>query len=303
MTAQPRRLRRAELAVPGSNEAMMAKAVAGAADLVFLDLEDAVAPNAKASARGKVVDALLHLDWGRKTRCVRINDVETEYAYQDIIDVVEGAGQVLDVIMIPKVRSARDVHFVETLLNQLERKLKLPRRIGIEVLIEEVQGLINVEEIARASPRMEAIILGVGDFSASQGIDQRAVWNPYAYPGDLWHYPRYKVIVAARAAGIDAIDGPFADFKNTQGYDEEARRGAIMGFDGKWAIHPCQVAPAIAAFTPPQADIDRARAMTAAYDKALRDGVGAIAMDGVVVDVATVRAQANVLKRAALMGL
>ncbi len=303
MTSQPQRLRRAELAVPGSNESMMAKAAAGAADLVFLDLEDAVAPNAKAQARTKVVNALNQLNWGRKSRCVRINDVQTEHAYQDIIEVMEGAARNLDLIMIPKVRSARDVHFVDTLLSQLERKLKLDKRIGIEVLIEEAEGLINVEEIARSSPRVEALILGLGDFSASIGVDQRAVWNPYAYPGDLWHYPRYKVLVAARAAGIDAVDGPFADFKNTQGYDEEARRGSIMGFVGKWAIHPCQVAPAIAAFTPPQADIDKARAMAAAYDKALAQGVGAIAIDGVLVDVATVRAQANVLQRAALMGL
>lgn len=302
-SSQPRRLRRSELAVPGSNASMMVKAAAGNADLVFLDLEDAVAPNAKARARSQVADALNGLDWGRKTRCVRINDVETEHAFQDIVYIMEHAGANLDVVMVPKVRAPRDVHFVETLLNQLEMKLKLGRRIGIEVLIEEVQGLINVEQIASCSPRLEALILGMGDYSASQGIDQRAIWDPYGYPGDLWYYQRSKVVIAARAAGIDAIDGPFADFKNTAGYAEEARRGALLGFVGKWAIHPSQIDPANAAHTPPLADIERARAMTAAYARALEQGVGAIAIDGVLIDVATVRAQANILQRAELMGL
>jgi citrate lyase subunit beta/citryl-CoA lyase len=200
-----KRLRRSELAVPGSSEKMMAKGAASAADFVFLDLEDAVAPSAKAEARGKVVTALNTLDWGKKTRCVRINDVETEYCYNDIIEVVEGARENLDVIMIPKVRHPRDLHFVETLLNQLELKLKLKKRIGLEVLIEEVEGLINVEQIARCSPRLEALILGMGDYSASQGMDQKEIWGSKDYPGDLWHYPRYKVVIAARAAGMRCV--------------------------------------------------------------------------------------------------
>lgn len=300
---RPRRLRRSELAVPGTEVAKMAKAAASQADLVFLDLEDAVAPNAKALARERVVQALNGLDWGRKTRCVRINDVETEHAWQDLVHIVEGAGRNLDVVMVPKVRAPRDVHFVETLLNQLELKLKLERPIGIEVLIEEVQGLVNVEQIACCSPRLEALILGMGDLSASQGIDQRAIWNPHSYPGDLWYYPRSKVVVAARAAGIDAVDGPFADFGKPEGFQEEARRGALLGFAGKWAIHPSQVEPANAAFTPREADVRRAREITAAYAKALAEGVGAIAIDGVLIDVATVRAQAEILRKAELMRL
>jgi len=298
-----KRLRRSELAVPGSSEKMMAKGAASAADFVFLDLEDAVAPSAKAEARGKVVTALNTLDWGKKTRCVRINDVETEYCYNDIIEVVEGARENLDVIMIPKVRHPRDLHFVETLLNQLELKLKLKKRIGLEVLIEEVEGLINVEQIARCSPRLEALILGMGDYSASQGMDQKEIWGSKDYPGDLWHYPRYKVVIAARAAGIDAIDGPFADFRNAAGYEIEARRGAIMGFVGKWAIHPSQIEPANKAHTPLQADVDKARAMAAAYAKALEQGLGSIALDGSLVDVATVRAQSGILHRADLIGM
>ena len=296
MTKQPKRLRRSELAVPGSSEKMMTKAAASAADMVFLDLEDAVAPSAKADARGKIVTALNTLDWGKKVRCVRINDVDTEYCYEDIIQVVEGAGANIDVIMIPKVRSPREVHFVETLLNQMELKLKLKRRIGLEVLIEEVEGMINVEEIARSSPRLEALILGMGDYSASQGMDQNEVWGSK-------DYPRHKVVIAARAAGIDAIDGPFADFRNIETYKLEARRGAIMGFVGKWAIHPSQIEFANAAHSPLQANVDKARAMATAYAQALARGEGAVAIDGSLVDVATVRAQAGILARADLIGM
>ena len=303
MTKQPKRLRRSELAVPGSSEKMMTKAAASAADMVFLDLEDAVAPSAKDDARGKIVTALNTLDWGKKVRCVRINDVDTEYCYEDIIQVVEGAGANIDVIMIPKVRSPREVHFVETLLNQMELKLKLKRRIGLEVLIEEVEGMINVEEIARSSPRLEALILGMGDYSASQGMDQNEVWGSKDYPGDLWHYQRHKVVIAARAAGIDAIDGPFADFRNIETYKLEARRGAIMGFVGKWAIHPSQIEFANAAHSPLQANVDKARAMATAYAQALARGEGAVAIDGSLVDVATVRAQAGILARADLIGM
>jgi len=304
MTTKPKkRLRRSELAVPGSNERMMTKAAASNADLVFLDLEDAVAPKSKADARNKVVDALKNLDWGKKTRCVRINDVETEYAYEDIIQVVEQAGQFIDVLMIPKVRDTRDVHFVETLLNQMEKKLKIERPIGLEVLIEECEGMINVERIARCSPRLEALIFGMGDYSASQGLDQHAVWAQDKYPGDLWHYPRYKLVIAARAAGIDAIDGPFADYRDTTIYAEEARRGALLGCVGKWAIHPSQIDFANAAFTPPRADVDKARKIRDAYNLALARGEGAIDMDGTFVDVATVRAWSNTLERADLIGM
>lgn len=298
-----KRLRRSELAVPGSNEHMMEKAAASEADEVFLDLEDAVAPMVKDEARGKVIAALKNLDWGKSIRAVRINGLDTEHAYQDIVEIVEQAGDYLDVIMIPKVRFSRDVHFVDTLLNQLELKLKLKKRIGIEILIEEVEGLINVEEIARSCSRVETLILGMGDYSASQGIDQKAIWSLEHYPGDMWHYPRYKMIMAARAAGVDAIDGPFADFKNTQGYEEELKRGRTLGCVGKWAIHPSQVGPANAAYTPDKAAIEKARAMVRVYDEALSKGQGAIVFAGVLIDVATVRAQANLLAQADMLGM
>lgn len=301
---KPRRLRRVQLSVPGSSEKMMAKAAASAADHVFLDLEDAVAPSAKVEARGKIVTALKTLDWGRKTRCVRINDLSTRYAYQDIITVVEGAGESLDTIMVPKVLSGADVHFAATLLNQIEQNIGLERRIGIEVLIEEVQALQNVEEICRASARMECVIFGMGDYSASQGIDIRSVGGDNPYPGDIWHYPRFRMTMAARAAGIDPVDGPYANFRNPDVYREECRRANILGCVGKWAIHPAQIDVALDVFTPKQEDVDRARTLAAAYAQAEAAGLGAVNVDGVMVDVASIRILRNtVLNKADLIGM
>jgi citrate lyase subunit beta/citryl-CoA lyase len=304
MQENPRRLRRVQLSVPGSSEKMMAKAAASAADHVFLDLEDAVAPSAKVEARGKIVAALNTLDWGRKTRCVRINDLSTKYAYQDIITVVEGARESLDTIMVPKVLTGADVHFVATLLQQIEQNIGLARRIGIEVLIEEVQAMQNVEEICRASPRLECVIFGMGDYSASQGIDIRSVGGDNPYPGDIWHYPRFRMTMAARAAGIDPVDGPYANFRNPEVYREECRRAHILGCVGKCAIHPAQIEIALEVFTPSKADVDRARKLAAAYAKAEAEGLGAVNVDGVMIDVASIRILRNtVLNKADLIGM
>ncbi len=300
---RPQRLRRVQLAVPGSSEKMMAKAAASAADHVFLDLEDAVAPLAKKAARGKIVTALKTLDWGRKTRCVRINDLGTKYAYEDIIEIVTGAGADLDTIMVPKVLSGADVHFVATLLNQIELNLGLTRRIGIEVLIEEVQALQHVEEICAASPRLECVIFGMGDYSASQGIDIRSIGGDNAYPGDIWHYARFRMIMAAKAAGIDPVDGPYANFKNPEAFLEEARRANILGCVGKWAIHPSQIAPALDVFTPKPEAVEKARKLAAAYAEAEAAGLGAVTIDGIMVDAASVRILGNILRKAALIGL
>ncbi|MCY1332024.1 L-malyl-CoA/beta-methylmalyl-CoA lyase [compost metagenome] len=302
MSDKRKRPRRVQLAVPGSNEKMMAKAAASRADHVFLDLEDAVAPNAKLEARDKVVHALNTLDWGGKTRCVRINDLHTKYAHDDIIRVVEGARENLDVIMIPKVVAPRDVYFVEVLVKQLEKKLGLHKPIGLELLIEETEGLVNVDAIARCSERLEAIIFGMGDYSASQGIDLRAL-SPDAYPGDLWHYARFRVTCAARAAGIEAIDGPYARLDNPAGYREECSRALALGMSGKWALHPDQIETALDVFTPSQADVEAARTLVAAYRQAEADGLGAINVDGAFVDAATVRILSNVLARADVLGM
>lgn len=283
---------------------MIEKAAASSADLVFLDLEDSVSPNEKVPARAKVIRALKTLDWGKKTRAVRINDLETELAYQDIISIVEEAGEYLDIIIIPKVKAARDVWWVDVLLSQIEKRLQRTRRIGLEVLIEEVEAMISVEEIARASSRLEALIFGPGDYSASQGIDAKYIGNDLdVYPGDLWHYARNKIVIAARAAGIDAVDGPYLDFKNPDGYRRECTRVGVLGFAGKWAIHPSQIDIANQVFSPPQEVVDRARQMDAVYTEAQTKGLGAVEFEGKMIDVAVVRNARNIIQKADLIGM
>lgn len=303
MSTQPQRLRRVQLAVPGSNPKMLAKAAASEADHVFLDLEDSVAPNAKVEARNNIVAALTEHDWGRKVRCVRVNALDTPWCHEDVIHVVEGAGQHLDTIMIPKARSVSDVLFYATLLQQLEIKCGLQQSIGIEVLIEEVEGLQNVEAIASASPRIESLIFGVADFSASMGVGISDLAEAQDYAGDLWYYPRFRIVMAARAAGIDAIDTPPPDFRDLDAYRKEARMDLVLGFSGKWAIHPMQIEPALEIFTPDENAVAAARKMTAAYERALADGSGAINVDGKMVDAATIRILQTILRKAELVGM
>lgn len=282
---------------------MLQKAAASAADHVFCDLEDAVAPSAKVQARATIADALNSLDWGRKTRCVRINDVTTEWCYEDIITVVEKAGHNLDTIMLTKPFKAADVIFVHHMLEQLEKKLTLKRRIGIEVLIEEVQGLQNVEEIARSTDRLEALIFGMGDYSGSQGIDTAEIGGTGGYPGDIFHYARFRITMAARSVGIDAVDGPYANFKNEAGYRSEALRARALGMVGKWAIHPSQIAAALGIFSPAPEAVAQARKIEAAYRQAEAQGLGAVQVDGVMVDVAVLRLVRNTLSKADLIGM
>jgi citrate lyase subunit beta / citryl-CoA lyase len=297
------RLRRSELSTPGSSDKMLARAASSDADLVFCDLEDSVAPAEKVAARAKVVHALVNHSWRPATRAVRINDLETQWAHGDVIEVVEGARDALDVIIVPKVKAARDVWWVDVLLTQLEARLGLTKRIAIEALIEEVEAMIDVEAIARSSPRLEALIFGPGDYSASQGVRVRDVGGESPYPGDLWHYARNKIVIAARAARIDAIDGPFARFADPDGYRREAHWAHILGYSGKWAIHPSQIDLANAEFTPSAAEVDRARTLVAAFDRATSEGLGAVAVDGTMVDIASVRILRNTLDRATAMGL
>ncbi|HAK64137.1 MAG: HpcH/HpaI aldolase/citrate lyase family protein [Pseudomonadota bacterium] len=305
MSKRVRRARRCQLSVPGSSEKMILKA-AGLAEVdhVFLDLEDAVAPSAKPGARDTIADALNNLDWGKKVRCVRVNDCSTEWCHDDIIEVVTKAGRNLDTIMLTKAKSAADLSFVDTLLNQLEKKLGLVEgRIGIEVLIEEVEGMMNVEEIAKSTPRLECLIFGMGDYSASQGIDVRHIGGDSSYPGDIWHYTRFKMTVAARANGLDPVDGPFANFRNPQAYRREAERAAILGMVGKWAIHPSQVEIAQAVFSPDPKEVERARKLAAAYAEAVARGEGAVQYEGVMIDAASVRIVQNTLDKADLYGM
>jgi citrate lyase subunit beta/citryl-CoA lyase len=299
VSQKPKRARRSQLSVPGSNDKMLQKAAASAADHVFCDLEDAVAPNAKVEARSKTCWALNNLDWGKKTRCVRINDVTTEWCHGDLIEVVEKAGNSVDTIMLTKPYTAADVIFVDRMLTQLEKKLRLQRRIGIEVLIEEVQALQNVEAISTCSDRVECLVFGMGDYSASQGIDIFGA----QYPGDIFHYARFRLTMAARAAGIDAVDGPFGDFKDDAGYRAEAQRARSLGMVGKWAIHPAQIAPALEVFSPTADAVANARRVEKAMREAMARGLGAVEIDGMMMDVAVLRLVRNVLDKADLYGL
>jgi citrate lyase subunit beta/citryl-CoA lyase len=282
---------------------MLSKAAGLELDHVFLDLEDAVAPNAKVDARSKIVAALNGLAWKPRTLCVRINDVETPWCHDDIIEVVSGAGDKLDTIMLTKAKRAEDVVFVHLLLDQLEQKLGLARRIGIECLIEEVEGMMHVEEIAACSDRLECLIFGMGDYSASQQMQLGHVGSSGTYPPDVWHYPRYKMTIACHANGLDPVDGPYANFRNPDGYTKEAERSYVLGMVGKWAIHPSQVELANAVFTPNAEAVDAARKQKAAYEEALEQGQGAINVDGVMVDAASIRIVQNLINRADLIGM
>jgi len=295
-------LRRSELALPACNDHMFAKAVSCGADLVFLDLEDAVPAGAKEESRAKAIKALTELDWGRTARAVRINGLDTPWCHDDLIDVVTQAGNHLDTIVVPKARTARDVWWVDVLLTQLETKLGLEKHIRLEVLIEEVEGLANAEEIAVASPRLDALIFGVGDFSLSQGARVDTNFVPLGdYPGDFWHYARNKIMVAARIAGIDAIDAPYPDYRDLAGYERDARRAALIGYTGKWAIHPDQVPVANAVYSPTPEEIALAERNLAAYREAEAQGRGAVGVDGVLVDAAHVKMAQETLARAALI--
>ena len=283
---------------------MMVKAATSDADVVFLDLEDAVAPDAKVAARGLVVAALTRLDWGSKTRAVRINGPDTQWCHDDLIEVVTGAGAAIDFVIIPKVKAPRDVWFIDTLLRQLEAKLGLENgRIGLEVLIEEAEALARVEEIAGCCARLEALALGFGDLSASQGIRTGHIGETTAhYPGDMWHYARNRMIVAARANGLDAIDGPNANYRDLDGYRTDATWAATLGAVGKWAIHPSQIAIANEVFSPTAAEIAQARLVVAAVRDAEAAGSGAASVDGRMIDAATARIFQTVLDRAASIG-
>jgi citrate lyase subunit beta/citryl-CoA lyase len=285
MSKRPQRLRRSELSTPGTSPKMIGKAAASAADLVFLDLEDAVAPPSKAPARANIVAGLNDLDWGSTIRACRINGVDTEWCHDDIIEIVTGAGANLDVMIVPKVKGPRDV------------------RIGLEVLIEETEALARVEEIAASSERLEALILGVGDLSASQGVRIGHIGGTGSddgsgYPGDVWHYARNRMIVAARANGLDAVDGPFANIGDPEAYRREARWATTLGSVGKWCIHPTQIAIANEVFAPTDDEIKQATDAVDAVREAEEQGLGAANLNGMMVDAATARVFQAVLDRA-----
>ena len=269
MTERVVRPRRSCLSVPGSSPKMLAKAPGLPADEVFMDLEDSVAPLAKEEARGSIIQALNEGDWSGKTVVVRVNGVYTKWCYRDVIDVVENAGQFLDCVMVPKVEYATDVAFVAELLRQIEETTGLEKRIGLEVQIETATGVTNIDAIAAASDRTETLIFGPADMSASLGLPALTAGLPMPnYPGDHWHYVLSRILVAARNAGLQAIDGPYLVIKDLDGFREMAVRARALGYDGKWALHPGQIDVLNEVFAPTQDEFDKAEAIVEAYEHA-----------------------------------
>jgi malyl-CoA/(S)-citramalyl-CoA lyase len=298
------RLHRSELAVPGTNVRAMEKAATLDADVVFLDLEDAVAPDDKERARRQVIDALLGQDWTRRAVSVRINALDTHWCYRDVVDVVEEGGHVLDTILVPKVGRPSDVEFVATLLDQIEATRGFqPGRIGIHVLIETAAGMANVESIAGARPdRLEAMVFGVADYAASVQARTTNIGgtNP-EYPGDQWHFGISRMVAACRAHALRPIDGPFGDLEDADGYRAAARRAAALGCEGKWAIHPSQIALANEVFTPSAEEIERAEWILEAMEDAAKKGKGATSLDGRLIDAASVRMAENLMRKVGKM--
>jgi citrate lyase subunit beta / citryl-CoA lyase len=303
---RPVRARRTCHAVPGSNERFVAKAPEVGADEIFLDLEDAVAPSEKERARTQVVTALRELDFGGALVAVRVNGTDTPYYYRDLVAVVEGAGERLDAVLLPKVRTPGDVEMTAKLLTQIELASGLEvGRIGIEAQIEDADGLLACEAIARASQRMEALVFGPGDYSAAVGIPVTTIGGaPEGYPGDHLNYVYSRIVVAARAAGIQAIDGPYAAVADDDGLRERARLARALGLDGKWTIHPRQIAIVNEVFTPTPQEWDRANALLAAYERATGgDGHGAALFGDEMIDEASRKMAERVVRAGRAAGL
>ena len=292
------RLQRSELAVPGSSPKMFEKALTSSADYIFLDLEDAVSPNDKVTARQNIIKALKEIDWrGKgKTISVRINGLDTHYMYRDLIEIVEQAGDKLDTVLVPKAGTISDVYMVDCLLTQIETSKKFKNKIGIECLIETALGMSNIKEIAQSSERLEALHFGVADYAAS--LRARTVviggLNP-DYPGDQWHHGLSELVMTCRTYGLRAIDGPFGDFNDPDGYISAAKRGAAIGIEGKWAIHPSQIELANKVFSPPEAEVNKAKKILEELEKAAKEGRGAAQLDGRMIDAASARMAENIV--------
>ena len=291
---------RSLLAVPATRRKMAEKALASAADAVFLDLEDAVAPDSKAAARGDVVSALKELDWQGRLKLYRANALDTPYFYRDLIGVVEEAGGALDAVIVPKVNRPEDLHVVSTLLSQLELAMDLEKdRIKIEAQIESAEGLVNAGEISRATDRLTALHFGPGDFAASVSMPQSSIgvmdeWDE-AYPGHRFHYAMQSIVVAARAAGLRVLDGPVADYGDEEGLRRSCLIARSLGFDGKWCIHPAQIEIVNEGFSPTAREVDWAKKVVAAYDEASAEGSGSVSVDGQMVDAASIKLARNTL--------
>ncbi len=311
------RLHRSELAVPGSNPALFDKAARSAADVIFLDCEDAVAPDDKERARANIIQALNEADWGTKTMMVRINGLDTHYMYRDVVDIVEACPR-LDMILIPKVGVPQDVYALDLLVTQIETAKRREKRIGFEVLIETALGMANVEAIAQASRRLEAMSFGVADYAASTRARTTVIGGVHRDSGvltdrdaenrrqyfwtDPWHAAQTRMLVACRAYGLRPIDGPFGDFGDRDGFIAAANRAAVLGYEGKWAIHPSQIELANEVFTPSTAEVGRATRIVEAMAQAAREGKGAVSLDGRLIDIASIRMAESLLDKARAAG-
>ncbi len=311
------RLHRSELAVPGIRPKFFEKAAASAADAVMLDLEDSVAPDDKEQARENVIEALNGVDWGDKILTLRINGLDTPFMYRDVVDVMERAGRRVDIIMIPKVGTPSDVYAVDVLVTQIEDAMGYDKRVGFSLLVESALGMANVEALAGASKRNEAMHFGPADFAASTRARTTNVGsaNPdYAvltdadehgdralHWGDMWHASLARVVVAARANGLRPLDGPFGDFQDPEGFRAAARRAAALGCEGKWAIHPSQIALANEVFSPSEGEIAQARRILEAMEQAASEGKGAVSLDGRLIDIASIRQAAVMVEKAEII--
>ena len=308
----PARLNRCQLFGPGSRPALFAKMAASAADVINLDLEDSVAPNDKDQARANIIAAINDVDWGTKTLSVRINGLDTPWWYRDVIDLMEQAGDRLDQIMIPKAGCAADIYAVDALVTAIERAKGRTKPIAFEVIIESAAGICHVEEIAAASPRLQAISLGAADFAASMGMATTGIGgtqeNYYMirdgqkYWPDPWHWAQTAIVAACRTHGLLPVDGPFGDFSDPEGFRAQAMRSATLGMVGKWAIHPSQIALANEVFSPSEAAVTEAREIMAAMEQAKRDGAGATVYKGRLVDIASIKQAEVTLRQSDLIG-
>lgn len=313
----PARMNRSELAVPGSRPELFEKAAKSAADVIFLDLEDSVAPDQKAQARKNIVEAVNDVDWGDKTLSLRINGLDTHYMYRDVVDVLEQTAERLDLIMIPKAGTAADIYAIDMLVTQIETAKGRGNRIGFEMIIETALGMMNVDAIAAASPRNESLHFGVADYAASTGARTTSIGGPHPdygvltdadaadagdgrdyHWGDMWHYAISRMVVAARANGLRPVDGPFGDYSDPDGFRSQAKRAAVLGCEGKWAIHPSQIALANEVYSPSEAEIDKARRILDAMEQAQKDGKGAVSLDGRLIDIASIKQAENMVRLA-----
>ena len=307
----PARPNRCQLFGPGSNTKLFAKMAASDADVINLDLEDSVAPNDKAAARANIITAINDVDWSTKHLSVRINSLDTPFWYRDVVDLLEQAGDRLDQIMIPKVGCAADVYAVDALVTAIEAAKGRTKRIGFEVIIESAAGLVNVNEIASASPRMQAMSLGAADYAASMGMQTTGIGgtqdNYYMLQGDTrhysdpWHWAQTAIVAACRTHGILPVDGPFGDFSDDEGFRAQARRSATLGMVGKWAIHPRQIALANEVFTPSDAAVAEAREILAAMADAKARGEGATVYKGRLVDIASIKQAEVIVKQSEMI--